>query len=58
VSAPRLHPDDLERLAELIAAKLRGENVQPANEAPIAVTERHLRIAADKLSKPRKIRGR
>lgn len=57
MSAARLSDEDVERIAEAVARKLR--DAKPHNEQPpIVVTERHLRIAADKLSKPRKIRGR
>lgn len=58
MSAARMHREDLEELARLIAKELRG--VPAASPAPaparVPVTDRHRKMAADYLSRPKKIR--
>ncbi|HVK85470.1 MAG TPA: hypothetical protein VM513_15230 [Kofleriaceae bacterium] len=61
MAEPRLSDEDVERIAEAVVARLRREpaaNIEPQPEEPVVVTERHLRYAAEMLSKKKTIRRR
>jgi hypothetical protein len=59
MAAERLSDDDVERIADAVVRRLRREpaaNIEP--QAPVVVTERDLKYAADMLARKKTIRRR